>query len=76
MTNRISRCIYVTRSVDFSRFQWIKEGGTRLCPGWAWTSHQTYDSHIPDRFTVVHFSDEVVGAEVASKVASKDQKTK
>ena len=47
----------------FSRFQWIKEGGTRLCPGWAWTSHQTYDSHIPDRFTVVHFSDEVVGAE-------------
>lgn len=49
--------------MDFSRFQWIEEGGTRVCPGWAWTSHGTYDSHIPDRFSVIHFSAKVVGEE-------------
>ena len=51
--------------MDFSRFQWIEEGGTRVCPGWAWTSHETYDSHIPDRFSVIHFSEKVVGEEGA-----------
>lgn len=48
--------------MDFSRFQWIDEGGYRTCPGWAWNSHGIYDSHIPDRFSVIHFSEKVVGA--------------
>lgn len=48
--------------MDFSRFQWFEDGGRRTCPGWAWSSHGVYDSHIPERFTYVHFSEEVVGA--------------
>lgn len=47
--------------MDFSRFQWIDEGGFRTCPGWAWNSHGIYDSHIPDRFSVIHFSEKTVG---------------
>ena len=47
--------------MDFSRFQWIDEGGFRTCPGWAWNSHGIYDSHIPDRFSVVHFTEKTVG---------------
>ena len=47
--------------MDFSRFQWIDEGGFRTCPGWAWNSHGIYDSHIPDRFSVIHFSEKAVG---------------
>ena len=50
-----------TWRMDFSRFQWIDEGGFRTCPGWAWTSHGTYDSHIPDRFSVIHFTEKTVG---------------
>jgi hypothetical protein len=46
--------------MDFSRFEWIQEAGTRTCPGWAWNSHGFYDSHIPDRFTFVHFSEAAV----------------
>ena len=46
--------------MDFSRFQWIDEGGFRTCPGWAWNSHGIYDSHIPDRFSVIHFSEKAV----------------
>ena len=53
--------------MDFSRFQWIEEGGARVCPGWAWTSHGTYDSHIPDRFSVIHFSAKVVGEGMSDK---------
>lgn len=50
-----------TWRMDFSRFQWIDEGGFRTCPGWAWNSHGIYDSHIPDRFSVIHFSEKAVG---------------
>ncbi|MCY3712476.1 MAG: carbohydrate-binding family 9-like protein [Gemmatimonadetes bacterium] len=50
-----------TWRMDFSRFQWIDEGGFRTCPGWAWNSHGIYDSHIPDRFSVIHFSENAVG---------------
>lgn len=46
--------------MDFSRFQWIDEGGFRTCPGWAWNSHGIYDSHIPDRFSVIHFTEKTV----------------
>ena len=50
-----------TWRMDFSRFQWIDEGGFRTCPGWAWNSHGIYDSHIPDRFSVIHFTEKTVG---------------
>ena len=50
-----------TWRMDFSRFQWIDEGGYKTCPGWAWNSHGIYDSHIPDRFSVIHFTEKVVG---------------
>ena len=52
--------------MDFSRFQWINEGGKRTCPGWAWSSHGFYDSHIPDRFTYIHLSEQVVGKSMTS----------
>ena len=47
--------------MDVSRFEWIEEGGGRPCPGWVWSSHGAYDSHIPDRFTYIHFSERTVG---------------
>ena len=46
--------------MDLSRFQWFDEGGQRTCPGWAWSCHGVYDSHIPERFTYVHLSEQVV----------------
>ena len=46
--------------MDVSRFQWIEEGGSRTCPGWAWNSHGVYDSHTPERFTYIHFSEKSV----------------
>ncbi len=55
-----------TWRMDFSRFQWIDEGGYKTCPGWAWNSHGIYDSHIPDRFSVIHFTEKVVGGEAGS----------
>jgi hypothetical protein len=51
-----------TWRMDISRFQWLDEGGRRTCPGWAWNTHGVYDSHIPERFTYIHFSEEVVDA--------------
>jgi hypothetical protein len=55
--------------MDVSRFEWIEEGGRRPCPGWAWSSHGAYDSHIPDRFTYIHFSEQVVGSQGAARHA-------
>lgn len=49
--------------MDVSRFQWLEEGGRRPCPGWVWSSHGAYDSHIPDRFTYIHISERIVGTE-------------
>ena len=51
-----------TWRMDVSRFEWIEEGGRRTCPGWAWSSHGFYDSHIPDCFTYIHFSEQAVEA--------------
>ena len=48
--------------MDFSRFEHIEQHG-RLNPGWAWNKHGVYDSHIPECFTFVHFSEKVVGSE-------------
>jgi hypothetical protein len=48
--------------MDCSRFQQFDRSGTKLEPsaGWTWNRHGHYDSHIPDTFTFVEFSDELV----------------
>ena len=57
-----------TWRMDFSRFQWFEQGSFRTCPGWAWSSHAVYDSHIPERFTYVHLSERTVNqAEVTDE---------
>jgi hypothetical protein len=45
--------------IDCSRFQHIGPRGEQLDPaaGWTWNRHGHYDSHIPETFTHVHFSD-------------------
>jgi hypothetical protein len=49
--------------IDCSRFEQVGQDGKRLDPsaGWTWNRHGHYDSHIPETFTYVHFSKEVVG---------------
>jgi hypothetical protein len=49
--------------IDCSRFQQVSPDGTRLDPsaGWTWNRHGHYDSHIPETFTHVHFSTQIVG---------------
>ena len=49
--------------IDCSRFQQAGPDGKRLEPsaGWTWNRHGHYDSHIPETFTHVHFSTQVVG---------------
>jgi hypothetical protein len=47
--------------MDLSRFQKFKDRNTMINPGWAWNTHGTYDSHIPELFTYIHFTDKIVG---------------
>lgn len=51
--------------IDCSRFQQVDARGKRLdpSPGWTWNRHGHYDSHIPETFTYVHFSTQVVGTQ-------------
>ena len=46
--------------MDFSRFEAVIAGGERVRPdpGWALNKHGVYDSHIPECFSLVQFSDE------------------
>lgn len=48
--------------MDFSRFNQYKEAPPSKDPGgWAWSPHGTWDSHVPECFTYIHFSrDDVV----------------
>ena len=48
--------------MDFSRFNQYKEAPPSDDPGgWAWSPHGTWDSHVPECFTYIHFSlDDVV----------------
>jgi hypothetical protein len=59
-----------TWRIDCSRFQQVGADGKRLDPsaGWTWNRHGHYDSHIPETFTYVHFSSQVVGAQRESKI--------
>lgn len=48
--------------IDCSRFQKFGEGGKPLATsaGWTWNRHGHYDSHIPETFTFVRFTEAVV----------------
>jgi len=51
-----------TWRMDFSRFNTYREAPpARDSGGWAWSAHGVWDSHIPELFPYVHFSDAVVG---------------
>lgn len=44
--------------IDFSRFNQYKEAPpARDSSGWAWSSHGIWDSHIPECFPYIHFSE-------------------
>jgi hypothetical protein len=43
--------------MDFSRFNQYKEAAPSRDPGgWVWSPHGTWDSHVPECFTYIHFS--------------------
>lgn len=48
--------------MDFSRFEILSYNGVKAdpSPGWSFNKHGVYDSHIPECFTYVHFSKDVV----------------
>jgi len=48
--------------IDCSRFQQSDPSGRTLNPsaGWTWNRHGHYDSHIPETFTYVEFSEQSV----------------
>ncbi len=49
-----------TLRCDFSRFEALRVHGRSLPqnPGWSLNPHGVYDSHIPESFSVVHFSED------------------
>lgn len=50
-----------TWRMDFSRFNQYKEAApAKDSGGWAWSSHGVWDSHIPECFPFIHFSEELV----------------
>jgi len=51
--------------MDFSRFELLEYCGTKAepHPGWALNRHGVYDSHIPECFSFIHFSEKLVGGE-------------
>jgi hypothetical protein len=47
--------------MDFSRFNQYKEAApANDSSGWAWSPHGVWDSHVPEVFPYIHFSDEAV----------------
>lgn len=52
-----------TLRCDFSRFQAVRVHGKLLPenPGWSLNPHGVYDSHIPESFSVVHFTQKTAG---------------
>ena len=48
-----------TWRMDFSRFNQYKEPApANDSGGWAWSPHGVWDSHVPECFTIVHFSEQ------------------
>jgi hypothetical protein len=52
-----------TLRCDFSRFEAVRVHGKPLAenPGWSLNPHGVYDSHIPESFSVVHFTEKPAG---------------
>lgn len=47
--------------MDFSRFNQYKEAPpANDSGGWAWSPHGVWDSHVPECFTYVHFSESAI----------------
>ena len=48
--------------MDFSRFELLEYCGTKAepHPGWALNRHGVYDSHIPECFPFIHFSEKYI----------------
>ena len=47
--------------MDFSRFNQYKDTPPSTdSGGWAWSPHGVWDSHVPECFTFIHFSDTLV----------------
>jgi hypothetical protein len=46
----------------FGRFQKLMPGGVELQPhpAWAWNKHGVYDTHVPECFTRIHFTEQCV----------------
>jgi hypothetical protein len=44
-----------TWRMDFSRFN-VKKGSANDAGGWAWSPHGVWDSHVPECFTYIKFS--------------------
>jgi hypothetical protein len=53
-----------TLRASFSRFEALRYHGktTAESPGWALNAHGVYDSHIPECFSYLHFSEKNVGS--------------
>lgn len=45
-----------TWRMDFSRFN-VKKGSANDSGGWAWSSHGVWDSHVPECFTYIKFTE-------------------
>lgn len=47
--------------MDFSRFNQYKEAPpVKDSGGWAWSPHGVWDSHVPECFTFIHFSERLL----------------
>jgi hypothetical protein len=59
--------------MDCSRFQSFDLAGNPLdrSAGWTWNRHGHYDSHIPERFTIVQFVDPTI-KDQRSKIEDRD----
>jgi hypothetical protein len=46
----------------FGRFEKLLAGGAEISPhpAWAMNSHGVYDTHLPDRWSYVHFSEKLI----------------
>lgn len=51
-----------TWRIFFGRFQRLTPSGIEIepHPAWAWNKHGVYDTHLPECFTNIHFSEEVL----------------
>lgn len=47
-------------SIFFGRFQQIAVGAGKANPAWCWTPHGVYDTHMPEKFTKIRFTRELL----------------